>query len=70
VPLAFKVRWARFRMSSLEHSREIRTSSHNAPPATRSLAFTSAKSHTSDAPIKMAKEREHYPDRTELLRSR
>jgi hypothetical protein len=57
-------------MSSLEHSREIRTSSHNAPPATRSLAFTSAKSHTSDAPIKMAKEREHYPDRTELLRSR
>lgn len=41
VGLEFKVLRARFLMSSREQSREIRTSSHSAPPPIMSFALTS-----------------------------
>lgn len=42
VGLEVSVLWARVLMSSLEHSCEMRTSSHRAPPLIMSFAFTSA----------------------------
>lgn len=48
VETELRVRRARFRMSSREQSREIRTSSHRAPPLIKSFAFTSAIFITSD----------------------